>query len=385
MGYIRDRWKDPARKGKGKRWQVKYRVDGREKDGGSYDTKAIAQRKLVELEAAVQRGQWVDPTDRTTVTEYARQWAAHRPHRPTTAKRVARQIDRQIAVTPLGSRRLASVRPSDVQAWVASLTAQGLAPSSVQVAVRVLAAVFNAAVADHLVAVSPVKNVALPRPADERVVPLTIEQVRTLAEAMPPRCKAMVYAQAGLGLRIGELLALRVQDVDFLRRTVRVEHQLERGTRARVEPKTPRSRRTVPLPRIVAEQLAAHIAAYPPLAADGLLFYGTNEQPWEHTMYGSRIFAKVTGALASAKSSTFPVGITTHDLRHHFASVLLAAGESVVAVAERLGHEDATLVLRVYGHLLPDSEDRTRKALDAAWDAAGPSAGGAATAQGRPE
>ena len=71
---------------------------------------------------------------------------------------------------------------------------------------------------------------------------------------MPPRNRAMVYAQAGLGLRVGELLAVRVQDVDFLRRTVRVEHQLERHTRARVEPKTPRSRRTIPLPAMVAER-----------------------------------------------------------------------------------------------------------------------------------
>jgi hypothetical protein len=46
---------------------------------------------------------------------------------------------------------------------------------------------------------------------------------------------------------------------------------------------------------------------------------------------------------------------------------LLAAGESVVAVAERLGHENATLVLKTYGHLMPDSEDRTRRAIDAAW------------------
>jgi len=47
--------------------------------------------------------------------------------------------------------------------------------------------------------------------------------------------------------------------------------------------------------------------------------------------------------------------------------VLLAAGESVVAVAERLGHENATLVLKTYGHLMPDSEDRTRRAVDEAW------------------
>lgn len=64
-----------------------------------------------------------------------------------------------------------------------------------------------------------------------------------------------------------------------------------------------------------------------------------------------------------------PTDTTSHDLRHHYASVL-AAGESVVAVAERLGHDDASLVLSVYGHLMPDSEDRTRKAVDAAWSPA---------------
>jgi integrase len=60
--------------------------------------------------------------------------------------------------------------------------------------------------------------------------------------------------------------------------------------------------------------------------------------------------------------------MTSHDLRHHYASVLLAGGESVVAVAERLGHEDASLVLNTYGHLMPDSDDRTRTAVDAAWN-----------------
>ena len=64
------------------------------------------------------------------------------------------------------------------------------------------------------------------------------------------------------------------------------------------------------------------------------------------------------------------MGTTSHDLRHHFASLLLAAGGSVVAVAERLGYEDAGLVLSTYGHLMPDSEDRTRRAIDAAWGAA---------------
>lgn len=379
MGYIRDRWKDPARQGTGLRWQVKYRVDGREKDGGSFDNKAVAKRKLTELEGAVQRGQWVDPTDQTTVVEYARRWASMRPFRPTTARRVDEQIRNHLEATALGGRRLAAVRPSEVQAWASAL-AQTHAPATVALLVTMLKSIYAAAVLDRLVPSSPVVRIALPRAERPRVVPLTVAQVRTLADAVPARHRAMVLTQAGLGLRLGELLALRVQDVNFLGRTARVEHQLAEHSRELVEPKTPRSRRTIPLPTVVGEALAAHIAEFPPLAG-GTLFYGVNEQPLAHAYYGTRVLKKAVRKLADTEGSTFPADTTTHDLRHHYASVLLAAGESVVAVAERLGHDNATMVIRVYGHLLPDSEDRTRRAVDEAWST--PSAE-APTAQGRP-
>lgn len=87
----------------------------------------------------------------------------------------------------------------------------------------------------------------------------------------------------------------------------------------------------------------------------------------------------------AARTAGLPPGTSTHDLRHHYASVLLAAGESVVAVAERLGHENANLVLSTYGHLMPDFEDRTRKAIDSAWRAILDGPGGSATALGRPQ
>src|SRR5215218_9401579 len=169
----------------------------------------------------------------------------------------------------------------------------------------------------------------------------------------------MVITQAGLGLRLGELLALRVEDVDFLRRTARVEFQIAPRTKTRTEPKTPRSRRTIPLPQVVADALAAHIAAYPP-SDDGSLFTTSTGMVYGREYYGGILTAAVARA-------GLPAGTTSHDLRHHYASVLLAAGESVVAVAERLGHENATLVLKTYGHLMPDSEERTRRAVDEAW------------------
>ena len=163
-----------------------------------------------------------------------------------------------------------------------------------------------------------------------------------------------------LGLRVAELLALRVQDVDFLRRTVRVEFQTTPDGKYRVPPKTPRSRRTVPLPELVSKALAMHIAEFPP-TDDGSLFTTANGNLYRHEHYGARIFGP------AVKKAELPAGTTSHSLRHHYASVLLAAGESVVAVAERLGHENATLVLKTYGHLVPDSEDRTRRATDDAW------------------
>jgi integrase len=246
---------------------------------------------------------------------------------------------------------------------------EALAPSTVELTVNMLKAIFAAAVLDRLVGSSPVVRLALPKADNDRIVPLTVDQVLELAQAVPVRTRAMVLAQAGLGLRLGELLALRQQDVNFLGRTARVEHQLEDRTRSRVEPKTPRSRRTIPLPQFVADALAWHMQQWPPLE-DGSLFYGHNRRPYHHAFYGVRTFKAAVKKLAGEEGSTFPLSTTTHDLRHHYASVLLAGGESVVAVAERLGHDDASMVLKVYGHLMPDSEDRTRKIIDAAWSGA---------------
>jgi integrase len=141
---------------------------------------------------------------------------------------------------------------------------------------------------------------------------------------------------------------------------VHIEWQLSQDGKRRVPPKTPRSRRTLPLPSVVAEALAAHLAEFPP-AVDGSLFTTANGNLWRQEHYGARVFTP------AVRGAGLPAGTTSHDLRHHCASVLLEAGESVVAVAERLGHENATLVLKTYGHLMPDSEDRIRRAIDDAW------------------
>src|SRR3954466_6516974 len=250
-------------------YQARWRDDQGRQRKKAFTKKGNADRYAATVEADKARGTYVEPS-KITVAEYARSWAETRPHRSTTARRTEMMIRLHIEGTRLGGRKLADVRPSEVQAW-ATDRSRVLAPTTVRQAVGLLRSVYGAAVLDRLVASSPVVRIQLPRCERERIVPLSVEQVVALAGAMPERYRTMVLTQAGLGLRIGELLALRVEDVDFLRRTARIEWQTAPRSKIRSAPKTPRSRRRVPLPQVVADALAAHLAAFS-AGVDGSIF-----------------------------------------------------------------------------------------------------------------
>lgn len=394
MGHVKDRWiskrtKQPtSRHGKGLRWQIWYQIDGEERCGGSFANKDAAQRKLVELESSVQRGAWVDPTATTTVAEWMTMWAANLSHGARTANRLSGYIRNHVEPTPFGGRRLNKVRPSEAQAWVTGRS-KVLAPGTLGNAVGYVRSAFRAARADNLMAADPFELISLPSAEEERIVPLLPEQVDAIAGKVSLRYRAIVVVQAGLGLRIGEALALRVEDVDFMRRTVRVRYQIDPRTSELIDPKTPRSRRVLPLPDSVAAELSLHISQFPlhPCAEDfpwkGLLFHTRTGRPHTRQEYRTRVFNGAVRALHKA-DPTFPVGTTTHDLRHYYATVLLAAGEDMPTVAELLGHTDATLVAKTYGHRMPGREDRARRAIDAAFapKTAGPAQ--TRTAPGRP-
>jgi integrase len=268
----------------------KYQAVWRDPNGcerwKTFTRKTDADRHVKIKEAEKLQGTYVDVSSKITVTEKAREHAAIRPHRATTAARTKSLIDTHIAGTPLGARRLSAVRPSEVQAWVTDRS-RVLSPSTLRLVVGFLRSIFNAAQRDRQVAFNPCVGLILPRAEFERIVPLTIDQVAALADAAQPRCRAMIVAQAGLGLRIAELLGLRVQDVDFLRRVVRIEHQLSRDGRELLPPKTPRSRRTVPLPNVVAEALAELLRNY---SADEFLFTSSRGNPYRQLDYVRRVF-----------------------------------------------------------------------------------------------
>lgn len=107
--------------------------------------------------------------------------------------------------------------------------------------------------------------------------------------------------------------------------------------------------------------MKAHLRDFPAEGPESWMFTAPQGGPvvYTHFMDGSWRPACAKAGIAK--------GIGPHALRHHYASLLIKHGESVKTVSERLGHTNAAMTLNIYTHLWPDSEERTRAAVDKAY------------------
>lgn len=376
MAHIEDRWEKATptgrvrteRYGKGDRWRARYFDPNGHERARTFARKIEAEKFLAGIESDKSRGLYVDPAaGRITVAQYAAIWQAAQVHRVTTAAAFDSHLRNHI-VPLLGARPMAAVTRSEVQGWVKSRS-EVLAPSTTTLVYSVLRMIFRSAVADRVLAVSPCERITLPKAPPKDVAPLPVAAVAALAAAVPDRYRALLICAAGTGLRQGEMLGLRRDRVDFLRRTLTVDGQLTLMPGAPpylAPPKTPASYRTVPLADIVLDALAAHVADYPAASThDGpkrsveLVFSDDEGRPIGRTWFSRRIWRPAVVAAG------LPDGTHFHELRHFYASLLIDGGESVKVVQSRLGHATADETLNTYAHLWPDTEDRSRAAVQA--------------------
>lgn len=166
-------------------------------------------------------------------------------------------------------------KPADLLAHAQGLSTK-LAGSSVRVVYSTARSMFKAAVEDRVIASSPCVRVRLPSSAAKTLTIPPVETVHAIGGQLPVKWRAVVYVSAGPGLRPGEVFGLAVSDVDFLRRMVRVETQLDEAGRL-VPLKTDSSYRSIPLPETVAVELARHLSEDP--QREGLVFVGHDGQP----------------------------------------------------------------------------------------------------------
>src|SRR5262249_38780561 len=238
----------------------------------------------------------------------------------------------------------------------------------------VLSAALGQAVRWRLIQANPARDVELPKRRAQRVMhALTPEECGRLREALEgDRLAAFFVLLLGTGMRPGEALAVRWADADLDAGTLRVERSLGRsrkGEPPRVGgPKTPTRPRTVPLPATVARALRTHraVQAEERLRAGSayfdfdLVFATPLGQPLDERNVVNRAFKP---ALRRAK---LPATVRLYDLRHTAATLMLASGANVRAVADQLGHASAKMTLDVYAHVLQPQRDDLTARMEAA-------------------
>lgn len=366
MGHVEDRWEksvagqrvQTTRHGKGKRWRARYTdADGRERSQ-TFTRKGDAERFLVATEADLLRGSYVDPQRaKLTLTVYAERWLAAQPLRP--ASRRTYEIYLRTRILPaLGARGLGSITPTDVRALIRSAQ-QDLAPITVHHVHGLLATILRAAMDDGYLSRNPCARTAPGKGPRSRVVPMTTAQVQAVIETMPQRYRVAALLGAGCGLRIGEVLGLRIRSLDFAVGELAVVEQLQLLPGAPpylAPPKTTSSIRLVPMPLVVSVALLEHLEREPGAPAELVLRSRTGGPIWPNSFNES--IWRPAALKAGLPTARF------HDLRHFYATALIRAGESVKTVQAALGHSSAVETLETYTGLWPDAEQRTRAAVD---------------------
>jgi len=274
---------------------------------------------------------------------------------------------------------LRSIRRSHIEAWVKNMTAR-LAATTIDTRFTIVRGVFRAAVADRLISSDPTVGVVLPRKRKAEAamsIPTNADVAKVLRAAEPeqrpksrPGFTAYVALCAFAGLRRGEALGVQVGDIDFLGRTLRVTRQLQRakaadvaagknlveaagGITVVVRPPKFESERTIYLPDEVITILSEHVRVHTPDGDPSRWLFDEDGKPWHDNLVDYRW-----------RSTRSDAGVThkLHELRHYFASGLIAAGCDVVTVQRAMGHASATTTLSTYAHLWPTAEDKTRAA-----------------------
>jgi integrase len=323
-------------------------------------TKAQAQAEAARIIATAASGEHVDPSRETVgafVERWLRDWANNNVSNKTWTRYA--QLLRKHLASRLGSVPIQKLRAADLQAAYAAMAEEGLADQTRLHLHRVVHRMLGHALQWGVV----IRNVAMmvdaPRVRAHEIEILTPAEVKAVLEKLRGRSLYPIASVAlATGMRRGELLALRWQDVDLDGATLKVERALEQTKRAGLvfkPPKTRYGRRTITLPPSTVTELRAHRKAQ----AEQRLALGLGKAPED-----ALVFATWDGSTRSPNALTkewskamqaASLEATFHSLRHTHASTLIASGLDVLTISRRLGHGSPAITLGVYGHLFkPD-------------------------------
>lgn len=307
---------------------------------------------------------------RLTVAQYLQQWLASsaRPSVKTKTFEGYESIVRVRVIPRIGSIPLAKVSPLDLQRLYADLSSAKLSNRSVHHTHRVLHRAFQQALRWNMIPRNPCDGATPPRPQQTEMRVLTAEQANALLTHTREHPAHALYVLAlSTGMRIGELLGLRWDDIDFEGGRLFVRRALQRQNAngiVFIEPKTSRSRRAIKLGKATIAALRDH-------KRNQLNRRISLANLWQDQ---DLVFANETGGpvdpswqrllFKRALSDAGLPAIRFHDLRHTAATLLLSRSVHPKVVSEMLGHSTITLTLDTYSHLVPVLHDQAAELMD---------------------
>ena len=258
-------------------YKVRYR-DATGKHHSETKTRLVdAERRKAEIEVALATATWRDPRrgELQSCANGRRAWLPTRLDlRPTTWARLETTMQKQV-LPYFGSVPLNKITNAVVREWVSTLLSSGLSAATTRKAVFALRQCLAAAIADERIQFNPASAVPLPTERQKPPRYLSQSEVERLVDEMPRQYRALVLVGAYAGLRWGEAAGLRRRDIDPLRSRIRVTSTAVE-LRGRVtldnEPKTTRSKRSVPVARSVMRRLEQHLSEFVDPTADALVF-----------------------------------------------------------------------------------------------------------------
>jgi integrase len=338
--------------------------DGRERSR-TFRRKEDARDWKSSIEVDLARGSYRDPSlGRMPLGAFWPVFLEASPHLAPKTRQWYGMMARRYILPALGAKRLGRISRLDVEAFLSELRTRGVGEPTIAGAYRVLRAVLAKAELDGRIVGNPTHGVKVPRPADKEQRVLSIEELERIADAVSERYRALVLLLGYCGLRIGEAAALRVSDVDFLRRSASITRaSSEVGTELVVGPTKTKQSRVVDVPASVIEELARHVQAFPP-GPSGLLFTNGRGEPIRQSNFNRKIWhpALVRATIAEPLPRV-------HDLRHTASALSVSVGAHAKEIQSLLGHASIGMTLDTYGHIFAGASRRLADRLDEAREA----------------
>lgn len=339
----------------------------------TFQTREDAEAWLTDERRLISSGSWTSPAARLTLSlraeearrarvfeDYARAWLAGRHDlRPATIDSYRSALSRHL-LPAFGRTPIDEITTEMVRAWYASYGQR--TPTARAHAYAVLTSIMGQALDDELIVRSPcrIKSGGRTKVKREPEV-LTLAELLALAEAMPRQHQALTLMAGLCGLRFGEAVALRRRDVDLERSIIHITRTAVRtgGAKTTGPPKTDAGRRSVAMPKAVADALEAHLLEYPVTHRDGLIFPGRDGGQLAHSaLYGlparterrgGHVYLKEPFGFMRAREIIGKPGLHWHDLRRTAATLGAQAGATVREMQSRLGHSTPNMALYYQG------------------------------------